>query len=174
MNTQNYLSLRRHQSTQQAHDRALLRTLLVLIAICLLCALVDKTYGQSVASTTPTPAATTVNPGPVKPAPAPTSTSTPSPTPSPYQPTPEQAKDLRIAQLEAITAQQAWSSAAMKLPEYQAYDRAVNNIGAVCQKIKLDNKWPSDVACDINRNPIVFGKIVFGKPESLAAVAATK
>ena len=162
MNTQNYLSLRRHQATQQAHDRALLRTLLVLIAICLLCALVDKAYGQT--STGSAPVAT-VKSEPVKPAPV--TASTPAPSPSPYQPTSEQAKDLRIAQLEAIAAQQAWSSAAMKLPEYQAFDRAVNNIGAVCQKIKLDNKWPTDVVCDINRNPIVFGK-----PESQAAANA--
>jgi hypothetical protein len=171
----NYLSCRhRHHIVQAAHDRALFVALLAIIAICLLCAIADKAYGQSSASTNTSAASATTSasapatkPEPVKSTP-PSPSSSSAPSPSPYQPTPEQSKDLRIAQLEAITAQQAWNTAAMKLAEYQAFDRAVNNIGAVCQRIKVENKWPADVACDINRNPIVFGK-----PETQAA-ASTK
>jgi hypothetical protein len=164
----------RHTSPEQqsAHDRAYFYVLVGLAIVCMLCMLVAKMHSQdnrqdepksAPASTSASTSAATA-PANVPPVTVPVKPETPKP--SPYQPTPEQSKDLRIAQLEAITAQQTWSAAAMKLPEYQAFNAAVNRIGETCLRIRQENKWPTDVQCDINQNPIVFGVSAQQQPQT--------
>jgi len=142
----NYLNIRhRDNQTQSAHDRAFLRTLIILIGICIACMIFGKAegYGQDEPRTKVS--------APAKPA-APS----PSPTPSPYVPTEAQADKLRIAQLEAITAQQSWNIASQKIPEYSAFNDSVNKLAAACRKVEADNRWPAGVVCDLNSNPVVF------------------
>lgn len=119
-----------------------------------------------------TPASKPAPMQPKSPAPAPTQASAPAPVSSPststpphsgtghYQPTPEQAKDLRIAQLEAVTAQQTYAikaqQVAQQLPEYQQFQTAMGRLVAECNKVKADNKWPVQVECDVNSNPVKF------------------
>lgn len=164
MNTRNYLATRRHSTTQAAHDRAFLYTLIGLIAICILALAVSRAYAWPSQDEPKTYKPETVTPAaqaaPVTvPVTVPVKRDEPKPAkPSPYQPNESQADKLKIAQLEAINAQQAWSIASQKLPEYQAFNQAVNAIGNVCLKIEKENKWPDDVKCDINHNPIVFVK----------------
>jgi hypothetical protein len=149
----NYLNIRhRDNHTQSAHDRAFLRTLIILIGICIVCMIFGKAegYGQNEPRTKVS--------APAKPAtPAqPSAAPSPSPTPSPYIPTEAQADKLRIAQLEAITAQQSWNIASQKIPEYATFNDSVNKLAAACRKVEADNKWPSGVVCDLNSNPVVF------------------
>lgn len=60
-----------------------------------------------------------------------------------YQPTPDQAKDLKIAQLtKAVSQQQAQSA-------INQYNAAVNDEMAVANKIKADNKWPDAVTYSV-------------------------
>ena len=173
MNTRNYLSTRhRPQSTQAAHDKVFFRTLIVLLAICILSAIVGKAYGQGLATTKTVVAPKTDTPKTNPTTPAPTSTTAPtapptaisssSPSPSPYHPTESQADKLRIAQLEAVNAKQAWDvaaqAAALKLTEYGVFNSAVNKLVELCRTTEKDNKWPGDVGCDINQNPIPFMK----------------
>lgn len=158
MNTRNYLHLRRHPHTQAAHDRAFLRMLIALISICVLAVIVGKAkgYGQQ---TPQAPTAVPATAAPVKSVATPVAVPVPAPVPkSPYQPTDSQSDKLRIAQLEALNAQQAWFTAAQKLPEYQTFLQAVGAIDGLCQKTKADNKWPVDVVCNKDANPITFGK----------------
>ena len=146
MSNRNYLNIRhRDNHTQSAHDRAFLRTLIILIGICIVCMIFGKAegYGQNEPRTKVS--------APAKPA-APS----PSPTPSPYVPTEAQADKLRIAQLEAITAQQSWNIASQKIPEYSAFNDSVNKLAAACRKVEADNRWPAGVVCDLNSNPVVF------------------
>ncbi len=143
----------------QSQSKELLYTLLTILGIIVVCVLISmmidarRAHGQDKpgdkpASVVPTSAV-------AKPE---------AKSSSKYQPTMEQAKDLRLAQLEAIQAQLAWNAASQRIPEYAAFNTAVNAIGAVCIRIRTDNKWPADVVCDVNQNPIVF--VVEKKPEA--------
>lgn len=60
-----------------------------------------------------------------------------------YQPTPDQAKDLRIAQLTKAVAQQQAQSA------INQYNATVSDELAVANKIKADNKWPETVSYSV-------------------------
>jgi hypothetical protein len=152
----NYLHRRISPDNQSAQDRAFMRTLIALIIVCVIAILAGKAHGQQSSSAKPVPTeAPTAKPSP---APAPASSKPAKPAKPEFTPTVEQSKDLRIAQLEAINAQQSWNAAAMKLPEYGAFNQAVNMLGLLCQKIKAENKWPGDVGCDINSNPVTFGR----------------
>jgi hypothetical protein len=145
----NYLNIRhRDNRTQSAHDRAFLRTLIILIGICIVCMIFGKAegYGQDEPRTKVSAPAKSAAPAPAQ----------PSATPSPYVPTDSQAKDLRIAQLEAVSAQQSWNIASQKIPEYSTFNDAVNKFAAMCRKVEADNKWPAGVVCDLNSNPVAF------------------
>ena len=155
-----------HTQSSDRHDRALLNTLLLLIGICILVIVFGKAegYGQSTPTAKPatdqpksTAVATNPAPKPATPTPAPP-VAPPAAPPSPYQPTEAQADKLRIGQLEAINAQQAWNTASQKLPEYQLFNQALTFIGDLCNKVRAANKWPEDVKCDINQNPVTFVK----------------
>ena len=179
----NYLAMHHRQhdtrqhTSQAAHDKAFLRTLLVLVGICLLCTLFAKAQsgaGAGVAKPTPRPAA----------APA-TAVDVPVATPAPsYVPTPDQSKDLKIAQLEAVNSQIMWTTASLKLPEYAAWQEAarkipeykalaeaVQNIQNLCLKVAADNKWPKDVVCNMDQRPITFAQ---GTAPVAAPVAPAK
>jgi hypothetical protein len=153
MNHSNYLHkrIRIPAATREAHDRAFLRTLIILGIICLLAIAYDRAFGQDKSEADKPAQATAQAPASVSPSAAVAK--------GIYAPTADQAKDLRLAQLEAINAQTNWNAAAMRLPEYQTFQSAVNAIYAVCAKIKSDNKLPADVGCNINVNPITFEKI---------------
>lgn len=170
----NYLHRRISPDIQSAQDRAFMRTLIALMIVCVIAILAGKAHGQQSSSAKPTPTeAPTAKPVPA-PVPAPASASS-KPAKPEFTPTLEQSKDLRIAQLEAINAQQSWNAAAMKLPEYGAFNQAVNMLGLLCQKIKAENKWPGDVGCDINSNPVTFGRQGQEQPPTQpAAVQAPK
>src|SRR6202142_592615 len=103
------------------------------------------------------------------------------PAPAPpvvYTPTPDESKDLRIVQLEAINVKQIWDSESLKLPEYQAWQDAtkrlasyqtavegLNRLGAACQKVKDGHKWPAEVRCNPDTNPVTFvGQTIPMKP----------
>jgi len=150
MNTRNYLSTRyRHHTTQAEHDRAFLRTLVVLIVICIGCAI----WARAEAQDAPKPNAPSPAPAASAPAPAPA----PVPVPSPYKPNELQSLQLENAQLRAINANQAYQAAQAAIPTTKAnFESSVNALVALCNKIKTDNKWPATVRCDINQNPIVF------------------
>ena len=89
----------------------------------------------------------------------------------PFVPSPDQQKDLRISQLEALQSNtvynaraqqipeyQAWLTAAQRLPEFQQFRLAMESLNGACQKVKVANKWPVDVQCDPNTNPIQFSR----------------
>src|SRR5208337_3075630 len=155
--------------------RAFLRTLIVLIAISVLAAIVGKAYGQERESKADTPNAPKVETKAEQPKPAavvPVPVTTPVTAPvkkSEYQPTEIQRLKLENAQLRAVNAQQSWSAASMKLAEYQTFQSSVNSLVEECKNIERENRWPADVGCDINQNPIVFGK----QPTAPAVVPAT-
>jgi hypothetical protein len=178
MNHSNYLHkrIRISRATREDHDRAFLQTLIVLAIIIVIGMIVDQAWGQDEPKTYPQSQTTTTTahqPKKVEPevnsktpeAPAAAAMANKSAaaaaaaTKAGYQPTVEQAKDLRLAQLEAINAQNSWNAAALKLPEYQTFQTAVNAIYAVCARVKTDNKLPADIGCNINVNPITFEKI---------------
>ena len=168
----NYLHRRISPDTQSAHDRAFLRTLIVLLVICVIAILAGNAHGQQSpvepkSATKPTKPATVTAPTSTPPAAVPVPAK-PSPAKPEFIPTDSEAKDLRIAQLEAINAQQVWNAAALKLPEYGAFNQSVNMLGLLCQKIKAENKWPSDVGCDINTNPVTFGRQTEQQPVSVS------
>ena len=167
--------------TREAHDRAFFRTLIVLIAIIVIGMIVDRAWGQDepVAASPKTPQVERrkvprkVEPEVNSKIPEAPAAGTRAATIAGYQTTTEQAKDLRIVQLEAINAQQAWNTASQRIPEYQTYQQAVNNIYAVCARIKSENKLPADIGCDINKNPITFEKIPIPIPIQVQASAPT-
>lgn len=135
-------------------------------------------YAQATPSRPKAPSTATITPA--SPTPATVKPSTPTPataTPAPsappaltvYKPTESEAKDLRIAQLEAIAARQSWDAEALRLPEYQAWQDAtkrlasyqsavdgMNRLGMACQKVRDSNKWPGDVKCNPDTNPVAF------------------
>lgn len=176
MNTHisNYLHRRITVNERARHDQAFLRTLIALIAICILAAIIGKASGQS--STTSTsaggqsapeghgtpvavkPESAKAKSEPAKPKPA--SAAVPAPAPKPaYQPSAEDAKDGRILQLEAITAQQSWNADAMKLPSYQPFNASVNAANNWCRRMVAKYGWSADVQCNLNANPITFEKV---------------
>lgn len=171
MNHSNYLHkrIRISRATREDHDRAFLQTLIVLAIIIVIGMIVDRAWGQDEPKTYPqSQTAPAHQPKKVEPevnsktpeAPAAAAMGAKgSATKAMYAPTTDQAKDLRLAQLEAINAQNSWNAAALKLPEYQTFQTAVNAIYAVCARIKADNKLPADIGCNINVNPITFDKI---------------
>lgn len=123
------------------HDKAFLRVLLALIAICILAVIFGKAEGYGQAQAQPAPK------------------SDPPRAAVPEYPLSE-VQQLRLdnLQLRAVQAQQAWNAAAMKLPEYQQFQLLVNQLTGECGKVKAENKWPPDVDCDINQSPVKFGK----------------
>jgi hypothetical protein len=181
MNTHisNYLHRRITVNERARHDQAFLRTLIALIAICILAAIVGKASGQSSttltsaggqsapeahgASAAAKPESAKAKAEPIKAEPAkpkPASAAVPAPAPKPaYQPSAEDAKDGRILQLEAITAQQSWNADAMKLPSYQPFNASVNAANNWCRRMVAKYGWPADVQCNLNANPITFEKV---------------
>lgn len=104
-------------------------------------------------------AAQTTAQAPVKAPTSPTSAAaSPTPARSKFVPSLPQSKDLRIAQLEAVTAQQTYAMKAQTLPEYQQFQQAMNRLVQECNRVKAENKWPAQVECDVNSNPVVFGE----------------
>jgi len=91
-----------------------------------------------------------------EPAKQPPAVSQPAPEKPKYAPTADQAKDGRIIQLEAINAQQAWYSRAKELPEWKASQDKIQQVVAWCEATKTANRWPTNLQCDVNANPIVF------------------
>jgi hypothetical protein len=184
-NHHNYLHQRQSHHNQAEYDRAILRTLIALVVICLIAMAADRAFGQDEPKTLPSQAQAQ---------PQPKSQSQPQPsdrrkeprkaepevnskTPEApaavakgiYTPTESQADKLRISQLEAVDAQKDWNIASQRLPEYQQFQTKVSKIYADCARIKAENKWPAEVTCNVNVNPITFDKATAAVPVPAAA-----
>jgi hypothetical protein len=77
-----------------------------------------------------------------------------------FTPTPEQLKDLRIAQLEVNTANEEYQLKVDRLmanqPETMMVTVKAQAMGTVCQKVIEANKWPAYVRCDPTVVPVKF------------------
>jgi hypothetical protein len=176
----NYLHRRITPTDREIHDRAFLRTLIFLIAICVLAMIIGKAegYGQPIGQpggqdepktpvTAPvppqsTPASAKASPEHGQPAAKPKPVEAKS---NPYTPDPDEATSLALAQDEAIIAQQAWNAASQRLPEYAQFNQRVNDIYDWCRKVIAKHKWdrdgdgkPTGVTCNVNVKPVEFGK----------------
>lgn len=81
-----------------------------------------------------------------------------------YTPTPEQAKDLKIAQLAAQLAQVQYGARAQTLPEFAEFQKSMTALSMECAKVKDANKWPKEVQCDMQTVPIKFVTPAPAKP----------
>lgn len=108
--------------------------------------------------TTPNPAnpATVNGGGDVKDTSAPVPPATPPAPPLSYVPSAEEAKDLLIAQQDAQLAQSAYAAEAQKLPSFAAFQASVAQLQKECTAVRLANKWPDSVQCDIQQKPVKF------------------
>jgi hypothetical protein len=85
------------------------------------------------------------------------STSAPAKTDTPkYEPTDSQAKDLKIAQLQAQLAQTQYATEAQKLPSFAQFQTAMQQLQSECKKVASENKWPGNVQCDVQQSPVKF------------------
>jgi hypothetical protein len=82
---------------------------------------------------------------------APAKTDTPK-----YEPTDSQAKDLKIAQLQAQLAQTQYATEAQKLPSFAQFQTAMQQLQGECKKVMEANKWPGNVQCDVQQSPVKF------------------
>jgi hypothetical protein len=80
-----------------------------------------------------------------------------SPTPAPlYSPSPDQAKDLKIATLNARLAQSLYQQKVQAMPEFVMFQSSVTDMQRVCVNVIKANKWPDDVVCDYQQDPVKF------------------
>jgi hypothetical protein len=120
--------------------------------------LVMMPAGLCAQSTSTAPPAPTSAPSPVvthtpqPPAPAPT------PAIPLYSPSPDQAKDLKIATLNARLAQSLYQQKVQAMPEFVMFQSSVTDMQRVCVNVIKANKWPDDVVCDYQQDPVKFCK----------------
>jgi hypothetical protein len=102
-------------------------------------------------------------PGPVPvPTPAPAPAPAPAASPATLVATPEEDKDLKIAQLSAQLAQSAFSQKSQTLPEFNQFQQSLAQLNNECTLVIAKHKWPAGTVCDVQMVPIKFCTVPSG------------